>query len=90
METPIPQPSRLERAREYAADVFWLAVIAFVCLYASLLVLGGFSPVEAGGASLVAILGVVLLTGHFWRARHHRNEVLHDPRIKAARERRGF
>jgi hypothetical protein len=33
---------------------------------------------------------VVLWTAHEWRMHLHHDEVLHDPRLKAARERRGF
>ena len=90
METPIPQPSRLDRVRELVVDMFWLVLIAFVGLYVSLLVLGGFSPVEAGVATLVAGTAAVLLGAHFWHMHRHAGDVLHDPRIKAARERRGF
>ncbi len=90
MESPLPQPTRLARLLELVVDSFWLIVISFVGLYVFLLVLGGFTPASAGGVSLIVGLGIVLLGIHFWRQHRHVYEVTHDPRIKSARERRGY
>jgi TRAP-type C4-dicarboxylate transport system permease large subunit len=82
--------TRLYRFVELATKSFWIALIAVVGLYGFMLVLGAFSPAEAGSATVVLLVCVVLCTAHEWRMRLHHDEVLHDPRLKAARERRGF
>ena len=45
---------------------------------------------DAVGLTVVAGVLLALWLVHAWSQRAHRAEVSHDPRLKSARERRGF
>ena len=83
---------RSHRARlaDTLRGFFWIAVIALIGLYAFLAALGAFDPVNAVGLTVGAAVLLVLWLVHAWSQRAHHEEVSHDPRLKAARERRGF
>ncbi len=78
------------RAAEGVRNVFWVAVIACIGLYAFLAALGAFDPLDAIGLTVAVAVLVVLWLIHAWTLRAHRAEVRDDPRLKSARERRGF
>ncbi len=82
--------SHADRIAETLRGFFWVIVIALIGLYVFLAALGAFNPVDAVGLTVVAGVLLALWLVHAWSQRAHRAEVSHDPRLKSARERRGF
>ena len=69
-------------------ESFWVMLVCLVALFVFLLALGAYSPGEVVGLTLVMVGLFVLWIGHAaWSARRAEKR---DPRIIAARERRGF
>ena len=69
---------------------FWLMVLAAIVLYVFFGILGAF---RIGNALPLTILVVVLAAvwlGHFISEGRHRDEEARDPKLRAARQRRGF
>jgi len=73
---------------ENAREAFWVLALGAIAAYAFFLALGAFSPGDALPASILVAVLVVLWLVHAWLARGARFE--RDPRLRHARERRGF
>ena len=70
--------------------VFWLVVLAAIVLYVFFGILGAFKIGNALPLTIfVAVLAVAWLV-HGAAQRRHRDEEARDPRLRAARQRRGF
>jgi fatty acid desaturase len=82
--------SRQARIAESVRGFFWVAVIALIGLFVFLAALGAFNPLDAVGLTAVIVVLLVLWLIHAWTLRVHHAEVSNDPRLKSARERRGF
>jgi fatty acid desaturase len=76
--------------RESLRGAFWTIVLGVIVVYVFFLALGAFS---IGDVVPVTILIAVLVGIFFWhmaRERRHHDEEDRDPRLRAARARRGF
>ncbi len=73
-----------------ASEVFWLLVLAVICLFAFFLALGTFSIGEVGW--LAVAVGVLVLAWalHAVRQGRRADERRRDPGLVHQRERRGF
>ena len=69
-------------------DGFWVIALGAIGCYAFFVALGAFSPGDVLGVSIFVGLLLVLWLVHAWAQRRHHAE--RDPRLVAARERRGF
>jgi hypothetical protein len=76
--------------REILVEVIWTWILAALILTAALVVVGGAFILQAPAVQIV--LGVLLVAtiAFFTRQYLNRAELNKDPRIRAARERRGF
>jgi hypothetical protein len=70
--------------------LFWFFVTVGIAMTGSLLALGGPRIRESAELRTALIAGAVVLAVHFRRQYRHRAELLHDERLRRARERRGF
>jgi hypothetical protein len=69
---------------------FWLVVLAAIVLYVFFGILGAFKIGNALPLTLFVIALAVLWLAHAWVDRRHRYEEGQDPKLRAARQRRGF
>ena len=77
-------------AGEVLRSAFWTIAIAVIAGYVFFAVVVGFSITDALGATLlVAALGVAWIAHAIWARRHH-DDLERDPRVRNARQRRGF
>jgi hypothetical protein len=73
--------------------VFWLLVLGYLGLYASGVVLGAFSPGEAMGLTVAALILAAMFTVHGLRVRRAMRTHGHEELMRGVhhyRERRGF
>jgi len=85
----MPRPSpRMSSVASMVRDAFWVIALGVIGCYAFFVALGAFSPGDVIGVSIFVGLLLVLWLLHAWAQRRHRDE--RDPRLTAARERRGF
>lgn len=76
--------------REIVTGVLWTWILAALVLTAALLVVAGAFILQATAVQVV-LAALLLGTIAFFTHQHrHRDDILKDPRIRAARERRGF
>lgn len=86
---PGPAPHKF-RLSETLSGGFWTVAISLVAVYLFFLVLGAFSVGDALPTTLL-VAGLAALYGTHALAEHRRrDEEARDPRLRAARERRGF
>jgi hypothetical protein len=87
---PAPRrPSPLTDVARVVREAFWVITLGFIACYAFFVVLGAWSPGDVVGVSIAVGVLVVLWIAHAWAQSHRRTEE-RDPRLIAARERRGF
>ena len=86
-----PSPRRVAAApARLLRGAFWTIAIAVIAGYVFFAVVVGFSITDALGATLlVAALGVAWIAHAVWARRHH-DDLERDPRVRDARQRRGF
>jgi hypothetical protein len=87
---PDHTPGRSLGLAEAAVTVFWTGVFAFVSVTLFFLVLGAPAPWVTRGAAIVFGTATVLFVARLIWARMHRREMAEDPRLRGARERRGY
>jgi membrane protein implicated in regulation of membrane protease activity len=73
---------------EFVREAFWVLALGVIGCYAFFVALGAFSPGDVIGITIAVGALLLLWLVHVW-ARNHRH-VERDPRLTAARERRGF
>lgn len=76
--------------REIVTGVLWTWILAALVLTAALTVVAGAFILEATAVQLVLGILLVATLAFFWHQHRHRSEIDMDPRIRHARERRGF
>jgi fatty acid desaturase len=76
-------PAWVEVAREF----FWVLALGLIAAYVFFLALGAFSPADVLPVTAVIVVLVVLWLVHAQLGRHAAGG---DPRLRHARERRGF
>jgi hypothetical protein len=86
---PAPRrPSPLSAVAATVREAFWVVALGLIACYAFFVALGAIHPGDAAGVSIAIGVLVVLWLVHAWAAGHRHAE--RDPRLTAARERRGF
>jgi hypothetical protein len=86
---PAPRrPSPLSTAASTAREAFWVVALGLIACYAFFVALGAIHPGDAAGVSIAIAVLVVLWLIHGLAESRRRAE--RDPRLTAARERRGF
>lgn len=70
--------------------VFWLVVLGVIVLYVFFGILGAFRIGNAVPLSILVGVLVACWLGHAVVERRHHDEEQRDPRLRAARQRRGF
>jgi membrane protein implicated in regulation of membrane protease activity len=87
---PAPRPPRpLSDLARTVREAFWVIALGLIACYAFFVALGAFAPGDVVGVSVAIGVLVVLWLVHAWTERHRR-DAGRDPRLTAARERRGF
>jgi membrane protein implicated in regulation of membrane protease activity len=81
--------SWLSALAEFLREAFWVLALGLIACYAFFVALGAFSPGDVVGLSIAVAVLVALWAVHVW-ARRRRASDARDPRLRAARERRGF
>jgi membrane protein implicated in regulation of membrane protease activity len=90
LHLPHPHPSpRLSAVAETVREAFWVIALGVIGCYAFFVALGAFAPGDVAGVSIAVGVLLVLWLVHAWARGHGRAEE-RDPRLTAARERRGF
>jgi uncharacterized membrane protein YhaH (DUF805 family) len=91
MATPsAPRPPRpLSDLGRTVREAFWVIALGLIACYAFFVALGAFAPGDVVGVSVAIGVLVVLWLVHAW-TEGHRRDAGRDPRLTAARERRGF
>jgi hypothetical protein len=69
---------------------FWALVILAIAGYLALVLIGAYVPWEVLGATVLFVALVAIWGVHALVMQRHRDEVERDPRLRRARERRGF
>ena len=86
---PAPRrPSPLSAVATTVREAFWVVALGLIACYAFFVALGAIHPGDAAGVSIAIGVLVVLWLVHAWAVSHRHAE--RDPRLTAARERRGF
>jgi membrane protein implicated in regulation of membrane protease activity len=86
----LPRPSsRLGALAEFVREAFWVIALGVIACYAFFVALGAFAPGDVAGLTIAVVVLVLLWLMHAWAHRRHEQEG-RDPRLTAARERRGF
>jgi hypothetical protein len=87
---PVGEPAgpRRTRVATFVVEAFWVIALGVILAYAFFAVLGAFSPGDTVGLSIGVGILLLLWLLRGWANRRHHGE--RDPRIIAARERRGF
>jgi membrane protein implicated in regulation of membrane protease activity len=83
-----PSP-RLSAIAEFVRDAFWVLALGAIGCYVFFVALGAFSPGDVLGITIAVGVLLALWLVHAW-AQSHRAQDERDPRLTAARERRGF
>jgi fatty acid desaturase len=87
---PAPRsPAPLSHVARVVREAFWVIALGLIACYAFFVALGAYSPGDVAGMSIAVGVLVVLWLAHAWAESHRRAEG-RDPRLTAARERRGF
>jgi tetrahydromethanopterin S-methyltransferase subunit C len=87
---PAPRrPSVLTNAAYVVREAFWVIALGLIACYAFFVLLGAWTPGDVVGVSIAVGVLAVLWIVHAWAQSHRRDEG-RDPRLTAARERRGF
>jgi uncharacterized membrane protein YhaH (DUF805 family) len=87
---PAPRsPSPLSNVARIVREAFWVVALGLIACYAFFVALGAYSPGDGAGVSIAVGVLLVLWLAHAW-AEGHRRAAGRDPRLTAARERRGF
>ena len=82
-------PSALQNVARVVREAFWVIALGVIAAYAFFVLLGAWHPGDVVGVSVAVGVLVVLWIVHAWAQSHRRTEG-RDPRLTAARERRGF
>ena len=82
-------PSPLQDVARVVREAFWVIALGVIACYAFFVALGAWHPGDVVGVSVAVGVLVVLWIVHAWAQSHRRPEG-RDPRLTAARERRGF
>jgi fatty acid desaturase len=82
-------PSPLTRVARVVREAFWVIALGVIACYAFFVLLGAWKPGDVLGVSIAVGVLIVLWIVHGW-AQSHRHVDGRDPRLTAARERRGF
>lgn len=92
MEAPDrPQPSsRLSALAELLRETFWILVLGLIACYGFFVALGAFAPADVAGVSIAVAVLLALWLLHVWARKRRERDAARDPRLTAARERRGF
>lgn len=77
-------------AREAIVELFWFGAISMLALTASLVIVGGAFVLGGTAVQIVVSIMLVLTIVHLWNQYRHRYELGKDPRLRHARERRGY
>jgi fatty acid desaturase len=86
---PTPRrPSPLGALANAVRLMFWVLAAGLIACYGFFVALGAFSPGDVLGVTIAVALLAILWMVHAWAQRRHAAE--RDPRLRAARERRGF
>lgn len=85
-----PAPRHQGGAIEALRGAFWTIALAVIAGYAFFAIVGAFSITDAVAASLLVAALALLWTVHAAIARRRHHEEQRDPRMRAARQRRGF
>jgi O-antigen/teichoic acid export membrane protein len=86
----MPHPSaRMSALAALVRQAFWVIALGVIACYAFFAALGAFAPGHVVGISIAVGVLLVLWLIHAW-AQSHREAEGRDPRLTAARERRGF
>jgi membrane protein implicated in regulation of membrane protease activity len=86
-----PRPSVwLSAVAEFLREAFWVLALGLIACYAFFVALGAFSPGDVAGVSIAVAVLVALWAVHVWARRRREADAGRDPRLRAARERRGF
>jgi fatty acid desaturase len=86
---PAPRSSPLSNVARVVREAFWVIALGVIACYAFFVLLGAWNPGDVVGVSIAVGVLVVLWLIHGWAQSHRRAEA-RDPRLTAARERRGF
>jgi hypothetical protein len=86
---PGPRHPALSGLAHGVREAFWVIALGLIACYAFFVALGAFAPGDVIGVSIAVGVLVVLWLVHAWAQSHRRFEG-RDPRLTAARERRGF
>jgi fatty acid desaturase len=86
---PAPRSSPLSNVARVVREAFWVIALGVIACYAFFVLLGAWKPGDVVGVSIAVGVLVVLWLIHGWAESHRRAEG-RDPRLTAARERRGF
>jgi uncharacterized membrane protein YhaH (DUF805 family) len=86
---PAPRSSPLSNVARVVREAFWVIALGVIACYAFFVLLGAWKPGDVVGVSIAVGVLVVLWLVHGWAQSHRRAEA-RDPRLTAARERRGF
>jgi hypothetical protein len=81
--SPVANVARVVR------EAFWVIALGVIAAYAFFVLLGAWHPGDVVRVSVAVGVLVVLWIVHAWAQSHRRPEGC-DPRLTAARERRGF
>jgi fatty acid desaturase len=85
---PEDRRSRLADVLETAREFFWVLALGAIAAYTFFVALGAFSPADVLPLSILVVVLIALWLGHALIA--HRRHAEQDPRLRMARERRGF
>jgi len=80
---------RVSALAEVVREAFWVICLGVIACYAFFVALGAFSPGDVAGVSIAVGVLVALWLAHSWAQRRGHAED-RDPRLRSARERRGF
>lgn len=90
MSAVTPPQTRRDKILEAVEDVFWIAIIAAFVFCAIGFVLGVVDPVQMPLVVVITFVLAVIGGMRMRYAQRHRYEMNQDPRLRHARERRGF
>ena len=94
-QTPEPvqhheRAQRLERIARTLRDAFWVFAISIVACFVFFVLLGALHPGQVIGLTIAMVVLAALYGAHLYMDSRAREARGRDPRLTAARERRGF